>query len=311
MKHLISTQTAGSKLPEEEKFRILAAAGFDAVDFGFFEYASFAYCARREGKSFFERSDEEVLSYFHRVGGFARDAGLRIGQCHAPFPCNEDIDLKAVVTPRHLRLLRLSLLAAGEMGCPYVVIHPAFSWTMLYYRHPEALKEVWKVNQEMYLSLVPAARKANVMICLENMWQRENGAIVPGLLYTCEMFARWIDDLNESAGEERFCACLDTGHAVLTNQDPGNMIRVLGKRLRALHLHDVVKDNDLHTAPFDGVCDWEALAKALGESGYAGTLNFETYCFQTRRPPELYSATTEFLAKSAAWFRDRVDENCV
>ena len=171
MKRLISTQTAGSKFPEEEKFRIIADAGFDAVDFGFFEYADYDCCSHGTGQSVFDGPDGEVLDFFREVGEKARAAGLTVGQTHAPFPSNTEDGLKTVVTDRHLRMLRLSVLATGMMGSRYIVIHPAFNGRADYYGDPDALNEVWEVNKGMYLSLVPAAREAGVMICLENMWQ--------------------------------------------------------------------------------------------------------------------------------------------
>lgn len=95
------------------------------------------------------------------------------------------------------------------------------------------------------------------------------------------------------------------------------MIKVLGFRLKTLHMHDVVMNNDLHTAPFDGICNWIELAEALRSSGYEGTLNFETCNFQLRRPPELYGATADFLEKpphgSAIWWIERCkcDKHCL
>jgi sugar phosphate isomerase/epimerase len=57
------------------------------------------------------------------------------------------------------------------------------------------------------------------------------------------------------------------------------MIRAIGKRLGALHLHDNDRWHDLHQIPFAGSIDWVAVTKALKEVDYKGemTLEADTY----------------------------------
>ena len=309
MKHLISTVSDGSEIPERERFHILADAGFDAVDYSFREYAGYVYSKTGKGDSVFNKPDAEVVDFFRRQAGLLRESGLKVAQAHAPFPSNFDEGTKTVVGDFNLRLMRLSVTAAGEMGCPYLIVHPAFNGGVKYTEDPDALSEVREINRRMYLALVPEAKAAGVRICLENMWQRETttGRIIPGVCSTAGEFAGWIDDLNAEAGEDIFFACLDTGHALLVGEDPAKMIEALGNRLAAFHMHDVIADNDLHTVPFEGMCDWPALAAAIKKSGYVGILNFETTFFIGRRPPELYAPAVEFLAKTAEWFRGLID----
>jgi sugar phosphate isomerase/epimerase len=58
-----------------------------------------------------------------------------------------------------------------------------------------------------------------------------------------------------------------------------DMIRALGKRLGALHIHDNDRWKDLHQIPFAGSIDWNAVVKALKDVDYKGefTLEADTY----------------------------------
>ena len=311
MRHLIST-TSGpllSRLGTEAGARVLRDAGFEAMDYGIQAYANFAYSSRHEGDSLFEKPDAEVLAFFREQSAVLREVGIAVGQTHAPFPSNRLTETSISQEEHHFRLARLSVRITRELGCDYMVLHPAFNNHIPYDGRPDIAADHWEKNRVFYLSLLSEARECGVTVLLENMWGRifQTVPIFPSAISHAPEFCEWIDRLNEEAGEERFGACLDTGHALLTGDDPAAMVRALGGRLKALHMHDTKPDADLHTAPFDGTCDWVSLAAALREVGYAGTLNFETGSFSNRRPDALLPACTEFLAASARWLRTLVD----
>ena len=52
--------------------------------------------------------------------------------------------------------------------------------------------------------------------------------------------------------------CLDTGHCSVFGDDPGEMVRLAGPRLRTLHVHDNNGKSDLHWLPYTGVIKWES-----------------------------------------------------
>ena len=64
--------------------------------------------------------------------------------------------------------------------------------------------------------------------------------------------------------------------------DAPTMIRALGSRLGALHIHDNDRWKDLHQIPFAGSIDWSAVTKALKDVDYKGefTLEADTYLRQ-------------------------------
>lgn len=311
MAHLISAQTSPflQTVGRDECIDILKGAGFEAVDYGISSYAVYAYAARHEGDSLFEKSDAEVLSYFHEETEAFRKSGLVIGQTHAPFPSNRLTDTGVEWGEHHQRLARLALQITADAGCPYMVLHPVFNNHIYYDGNAELAAYHWEQNLQFLRPLFPLLKDTGVKILLENMWGRvfQTVPIFPSVISHAPEFIEWIDRLNEEAGAELFGACLDTGHAILTGDDPAQMVTALGTRLKALHMHDVRPDHDMHTTMFEGDCDWAALADALAASPYTGTLNYETGGFPKSRPQELYRACAALMAEGARWFRARVD----
>ena len=74
------------------------------------------------------------------------------------------------------------------------------------------------------------------------------------------------------------CYCLDVGHCHLNKKyenDIPSVVRLLGSRLKMLHLHDNCRNKDLHAVPFAGTIPWEETMIALKEIGYDGDFNPE------------------------------------
>lgn len=78
--------------------------------------------------------------------------------------------------------------------------------------------------------------------------------------------------------------CWDTGHEMCYNRSK-DMLSLYGDNLIATHLNDNlgIRDfdgnitwiDDLHLLPFDGIADWQRIAKRLDNCGYNGVLTFE------------------------------------
>ena len=85
----------------------------------------------------------------------------------------------------------------------------------------------------------------------------------------------------DAVNDDFFVACLDIGHAEMKGLDATapDMIRALGSRLQALHLHDNDRWKDLHQIPFAGSIDWNEVVRALRDVDYKGefTLEADTY----------------------------------
>ena len=82
--------------------------------------------------------------------------------------------------------------------------------------------------------------------------------------------------------------CLDVGHAHYMGENLYNTIKLYGKRLIALHIHDNNRMDDLHLLPFHGTLKWDDVLLGLRAVDYAGDFTFEIQNATRRAPEELY-----------------------
>ena len=78
--------------------------------------------------------------------------------------------------------------------------------------------------------------------------------------------------------------CLDVGHVNYAGLVPSDVVRMMGSRIKMLHIHDNYGDRDAHQPPFAGNINWEDFMTSLADTGYCGDLNFE---INTANVPEV------------------------
>lgn len=282
---ILSTQTdyLSRKFGIENAVNIIADAGFDAIDLTLF--------AMREEDCPFCQAGYRTLAA--KIKAAAQSRGLFFNQAHAPFPSSK-ID-EAYTAMMFDRLVR-SIEIAGIVGAKCIVVHPQHH--LPYLENTEKLKAM---NMDFYRSLAPYAKAAGVKIALENMWQRnqETKQIVVSACSRTKEFVDWLDSLNDDC----FTACLDLGHAGLYGFDAAEMIKGLGSRLGALHVHDNDYQSDLHTAPYLGRMHWDTICNALAKIDYQGDLTLEADNF--------YNPFGEELAPDAAKFLCAIGRNLI
>ena len=100
-----------------------------------------------------------------------------------------------------------------------------------------------------------------------------------------------IDTLDDDC----FTACLDLGHCGLYGYDAAEMIKGLGTRLGALHVHDNDYQSDSHTAPYLGKMHWDTICNALAYVGYKGELTLEADNFYNHFGEDLGLDAAKFL----------------
>lgn len=295
MKLSTTTDALSCLYGDAEALRRLAAIGYDAVDFSTFIYPP----------EFGKQPLSDLIAYFRTVRTAAEQAGIEIGQLHSPMVAYPN-------TPEKLAEYELFSLnaieAAGVLGCPYIVVHPLIPD---YCKYDEGHERAKAENMEFYMKLVPTLRRCKVKLAVENMfsWDDKLQKICPTVVSSAEEMSDYIDTLNEMAGEERFVACLDIGHATLSGTAPEHMIRVLGKRLQVLHVQDTDGVHDLHVHPFMGGCvNWKKVCEALAEVKYPGTFSFEADSFPHRVPASLWEDALRFGyaigRKLISWIED-------
>ncbi len=241
----------------EDGIAKLAEIGFDALDMNLI---TCIYDSEFSEDSF-EKTCEMLLNT-------AKRNGIYFNQAHAPFPSyrfladKEKMDeYNAKVYPHLIR----SIKAAAILGAEQIVVHPIDV--------PD--KRIQKeFNLDFYNRLLPVCKEYGIKVALENMWghsQVDPTKIIPNVCSTGLELGEYFDALDP----KYFTVCLDVGHCGLVGESADNAIRALGPRLHALHIHDTDHVRDLHTLPFQGKMDWNAVCSALAEVNYDGDFTYE------------------------------------
>jgi sugar phosphate isomerase/epimerase len=235
---------------EEKAVELVAKAGFDAWDFSMFDM-----CKKENGiliPTSHPTAQSDYLAFARKLKQIGLDNGIVCNQGHAPFPS----------IPKSIDWLKRAIECVAEAGGDICIIHPMNDGT------PEE-------NAEMYFELLPFAKEHSVKIATENMWnwKKFHRHSCFAACATPESFNSHLDAVND----DYFVACLDIGHAEMKGSDTSapEMIRALGKRLKALHIHDNDKLHDSHQIPFSMNIDFVAVAQALKDIGYDGYLTLE------------------------------------
>ena len=265
---------------DEAGIILLAEAGFQALDFGFFYL---------EKDPRFLMSDAEHEAYYKRLRAIADDHGIEVHQAHSPMPpylYTGDEDPDSLYMQLQIRAMK----AAALLGAKYIVIHPVIPPACRYDHYHEEARDI---NFKYYSKLKPYAEAYGIKIAVENMfnWDPERGVICPTVCSTAKEMKEYVDMM----GRNWFVNCLDTGHALLTGSTPQDMIHELGSYIGCLHVHDNDGIKDLHQAPYTGITDWPALMQALRDIHYAGTFNMEADMFLYNYGERLLKETARML----------------
>jgi sugar phosphate isomerase/epimerase len=189
-----------------------------------------------------------------------QNCGLQI-VCHLP-----DFLIKADQVPpvkeASVRQILDSMDLASSLGALKAVLHPGFITGLGTFERPRA--------RQLVIESLPVfvERAADLGLCLsiENMWPRANSLV--DLEDFEEVFAR-LPSLR---------LCLDTGHANIGpfgTRKTLEFIRRFPDRLKHFHASDNQGKSDDHLAIGAGSVDFQAIAKALKEARYDGTVTFE------------------------------------
>lgn len=183
--------------------------------------------------------------------------GLIYQSVHAPFKyCGkmwEEGEEGDAEVERQIRCLR----DCAAVGVKLVVMHTIIGFDKF---TPNEL------GVERFGKIFDAAKQYGVTVALEN---------TEGEVYLEALMKAYRDH-----PAVRFC--IDTGHEMCYNESR-DMITKYGDRLVCTHINDNMKvtgdhitwHDDAHLLPFDGLADWEGVARRLKAVGYEGPLTFE------------------------------------
>ncbi len=238
---------------EEKALELIAKAGFDAWDFSMFSMCRYDW----ENKCILENdhplAGTNYLSFARNLKKIGLDNGIVCNQSHAPFP-SYCADIRSY--------LKRAIECTAEAGGEICIIHPN--------NHKSAQE-----NAKMYFELLPFAKQCGVKIATENMWSwdSENNRASFAACATSEDFNAHLNAVDD----DFFVACLDIGHAEMMGDDTSaeGMIKALGNKLQALHIHDNDRWHDSHQIPFSMDIDFNAVVKALKDIDYKGYFTLE------------------------------------
>lgn len=290
----------------EEAYRMIAEAGFDAVDANVDHLQSYAHILEKKLDPAFApgNTEAEMLEYFKPYKDSAKKYGLENYQAHAPFPSLHTRENDPEWNDQLIEILKKTIVGCDYIDCRNLIVHPFF----MDYDHRLSREEEWERNIDSYLRLAKTAIEHDVTIHLENMFTGRKGKLYAACCNNSLEAARYIDALNEAAGKKCFAFCLDTGHALIASQDIRQFIRDLGDRVSCFHVHDNDGMNDLHLAPYWGKLDWEAFVDGLAEIGFNKTLSFETCGVCNQVDKELLPETLKYIAACGRLFDRKVGE---
>ena len=267
----------------DEALQKLKEAGFNAADLSLFDL-------EKNPLWMSENYREEAI----KIGEYARSIGIPILQAHAPFSFKyKERDHEEI-----FQIVYRGVEIAALAGAKKIVVHP------LHYSDYEYHEEEWfERNMAYYARFKPLCEQYGVQVCVENMWRHHKlrKCIDHDTCSRPEEFIRYLDTLNAD-GKNHFTACLDLGHMVLVGEKPDRMIKMLGNRIGALHVHDNNYRDDSHTLPGLGKMPYEEICAALKRSGYQGLFTLEADNFIKNLPDALLPSAVAFMAKNARYY---------
>lgn len=253
MKTSTEIGSASKIVGERKTVELIAKAGFDAWDFSMFNMCRYDFVNRVAIETNHPLSSNEYVKFAKELRHIGEECGIVCNQSHAPFPCSD----KTIHS-----YLKRAIECSAIAGAQYCVIHPRN------YDSPTG-------NKELFYELLPFAKECGVKIATENMWSwnKETDKAGHAACSSPENFNAHLDEVDD----EFLVACLDIGHAEMMGKDTNapEMIRSLGNRLKALHVHDNDKWHDSHQIPFSMDIDFESVIAALKEINYGGYITLE------------------------------------
>jgi sugar phosphate isomerase/epimerase len=167
---------------------------------------------------------------------------------HGPFfdlvAASPDSAIVSVAKQRHNKALEASI----KIGASIYVAHAGF---MPLFRYPSYRKEWNKRMLDFWLPLADEAGKADIVICLENVWEP-----VPDI--QAELIA--------AGNHPHLKVSLDIGHVlVFSGSSSSEWVSTLGPMLAHCHVHDNSREWDQHKPVGEGIENWVELTAAFKE----------------------------------------------
>ncbi len=212
--------------------------------------------ARKCGYEGIEGNPMSDLDAAKQRGKLASEAGVPIhsivyGGWGAPFS-----DPRPEVIKRGLAGMETALRSAKALGAGVVLLVPAIVTEKVGYG------DAYKRSQEHIRKLLPLAKELNVIIAVENVWNK--------FLLSPLEFARYVDEFDSPWLKAYF----DVGNVIIYGYAQ-DWLRTLGKRIVKIHLKDFKRKGYEWKTLLEGDVNWLEVRRALNEIGYNDFLTTE------------------------------------
>ncbi len=257
MKKSVILDAAPSDLPARDRLRRIREAGFDGVELPIGEDGEFSVAS----------SEEQVRAF----GRMVREAGLEVsgllaGLCWK-YPLTSD---NPQTRKKAEYLLDRSIQMCAWAGTDALLVVPGVVQADWAEPGIVSYEDVWNRSADALSRLLKTAEREGVYLCVENVWNKF-------LLSPMEM-RLFVDGLSSSWA----AVYLDVGN-IIPYGYPEQWIRILGSRIRRIHLKDF-KTLGLGVGAFVGLLEgdvnWAEVMRALGEINYDGWLTAEYWPYR-------------------------------
>jgi hexulose-6-phosphate isomerase len=224
------------------------------------------------------------------VRKMAEEIGIAIsGLCSFlfwPYPLSSNDGAKR---SRGMELASKMIEAAGALGTENLLVVPGAVCIPWRDDHEPVPNDVCEQRaKEAIGKALPLAEKMKVSLNMENIFFN-------GFLMTPMEMAAFVDSFHS----ERVNVHFDTGN-IMEYQYPEHWIRILGKRIRNVHLKEYTKKGTDHSLEafrplLDGTTNWPAVLESFEQTGYTGYLTFEYFHPYLHWPEALVYQTSDSL----------------
>jgi len=219
----------------EERFKIAKKIGLDGV----------------------EVPTTEEPETVYEIKETAQNTGIRVhsvmnmNHWKYPFSSSKPSDIRI-----GMKGMEISLHNARDFGADTVLLVPAVVNAETSY------KDAYVRSQKHIKELLPLAKELNIIIAIENVWNK--------FLLSPLEFARYVDEFDSPFLKAYF----DVGNIALYGY-PHDWIRTLNKRIVKVHVKGFDVNKKAFTNLGDGTIDWLEVRRAFSDIKYSGFMNAE------------------------------------
>ncbi len=264
---------SGSKMSLEDCMQLAKKAGFEAIELALAEEGELSLnSTRRDVEKIVETAEEVGIELSSLATGLFWDYSLSSS--------NDKVKDKAKAIVK--KMLELAsclgvdtiLVVPGDVDVFFKPEAEIVPYDVAYQRSFESLREC-----------LATAEKYKVNIGIENVWNKF-------LLSPLEM-----RDFIDKLGSDYLGAYFDVGNTLLTGY-PEQWIRILGKRIKKVHIKDfkgAIGNINGFCDLLEGDVDWTEVMKALREIGYNDYITAEILPPYSQHPEALIYNTSKSM----------------